>query len=309
MRIARPVLAVFLAVAAPGLADRVLAADPSVPPAAASPLDAASHIDIKVDGSTVEAHMRNAQFAFIFHNPLEPSDRGIVLRYETDLRISNAVEGEQGQVTAQAFRILADGSQTPSWSGTFAGTQTDLRDQRLIVSTPGCCGALGSHTAVSLGTGKILYTSSGGSPGANVAVIEIPNTGALGLRYIAVHGVFSATDDRVLKSKSALALISYSSPAVPMQKVMVLQRQEAKLDDCYHEVKLDWVSDKPNEIRDRRLVLWKADGNKNSTAVAGATLKIQIGDQAILLPVVNDRFDLTNATVPPSLVLIQQTLE
>lgn len=275
----------------------------------ANPYQATSQIEVRINGSTVEAHSRNAQFAFVFHNPLQPTDHGIILRYETDMRISNAVEGEQGQVTAQAFRVLADGSQLPAWSGTFSGTETDLRDQRLIVSTPGCCGALGSHTAVSLGTGKVLYTSSGGSPGANVGVIEIPNTGALGLRYVAVHGVFSATDDQVLKSKAALALISYASPAVPMQKVMVLQREERKLDDSYHEVRMDWVTDKPNDVQGRRLVLWKADGNKDGAAVTGATLKIQIGDQVILLPVVNDRFDLPNATVPPSLVLVQQPVE
>jgi hypothetical protein len=275
----------------------------------ANPYQAMSGIEVKLDGSTVEAHMRNAQFAFIFHNPLEPTDRGIILRYETDMRISNAVEGEQGQVTAQAFRVLADGREMAAWSGTFSGTQTDLRDQRLIVSMPGCCGALGSHTAVSLGTGKVLYTSSGASPGANVGVIEIPNTGALGLRYVAVHGVFSATDDQVLKSKAALAMIFYSSPAVPMQKVLVLQREEHKLDDSYHEVRLDWVTDKPNDVQGRRLVLWKADGNKDGAAVTGAALKIQIGDQIIMLPVVNDRFDLPNATVPPSLVLVQQPVE
>lgn len=276
---------------------------------AGEPRDAASRFEVKIDGTKVEAHMRNSQFAFVFQNPLEPGDRGIILRYEVDVTISNATEGEKGQVTAQAFRLLPDGKEIPSWTGTFAGTQTDLRDQRLIVSTPGCCGAVGSHTAVSLGTGKVLYTSSGGSPGINVATIEIPNTGALGLRYVAVHGVFSSTDDLVLKSKTALALISYSSPVVPMQKVMVLQRTEGKIDDSYHEVKLDWVTDKPNDIQGRRLVLWKADGNKDSTAVAGATLKVQIGDQTILLPVVNDRFDLPNATVPPSLVLIQQNLQ
>jgi len=276
---------------------------------AGEPRDTTSRFEVKLEGTKVEAHLRNSQFAFIFANPLEPSDRGIILRYEVDMTISNASEGEKGQVTAQAFRLLPDGKEMPSWTGTFPGTQTDLRDQRLIVSTPGCCGALGSHTAVSLGTGKVLYTSSGASPGANVAVVEIPNTGALGLRYIAVHGVFSSTDDQVLKSKTALALISYSSPAVPMQKVMVLQRTEAKIDESYHEVKLDWVTDKPNDVQGRRLVLWKADGNKDSTAVAGATLKIQIGDQTILLPVVNDRFDLPNATVPPSLVLIQQNLQ
>jgi hypothetical protein len=275
---------------------------------AGDPRDATSRFEVKIDGTKVEAHLRNAQFAFIFQNPLEPGDRGIILRYETDTRISNASEGEQGQVTAQAFRLQADGSELPAWTGTFPGTQTELRDQRLIVSTPGCCGSLGSHTAVSLGTGKVLYTSSGTSPGANVAVIEIPNTGALGLRYVAVHGVFSSTDDQVLKSKTALALISYSSPAVPMQKVMVLQRTESKIDDSYHEVKLDWVTDKPNDVQGRRLMLWKADGNKDSTAVTGATLKLQIGDQTILLPVQNDRFDLPNATVPPSLVLIQQNL-
>jgi hypothetical protein len=298
MRIAQSIFPAVLAVC--GLA---------VPLAqAGDPREASSRFEVKLDGTKVEAHMRNSQFAFIFHNPLEPGDRGIILRYEVDVTISNSSEGEKGQVTAQAFRLQPDGKEIPSWTGTFAGTQTDLRDQRLIVSTPGCCGALGSHTAVSLGTGKVLYTSSGGSPGANVAVIEIPNTGALGLRYVAVHGVFSSTDDQVLKSKTALALISYSSPAVPMQKVMVLQRTESKIDDSYHEVKLDWVTDKPNDVQGRRLMLWKADGNKDSTAVAGATLKLQIGDQTILLPVVNDRFDLPNATVPPSLVLIQQNL-
>ncbi|MEO8558935.1 MAG: hypothetical protein ABI439_07725 [Rhodospirillales bacterium] len=298
MRLARRLFVLVAALSLAGSA--VMAGDPR---------ETNSRIEVKIDGTHVEAHLRNSLFAFIFQNPLEPADRGIILRYEVDLRISNATEGEQGQVSAQAFRLQADGKEIPSWTGTFPGTQTDLRDQRLIVSTPGCCGALSSHTAVSLGTGKVLYTSSGSSPGVNVATIEIPNTGALGLRYVAVHGVFSSTDDQVLKSKTALALISYSSPAVPMQKLMVLQRTEAKIDDSYREVRLDWVTDKPNDVQGRRLVLWKADGNKNSTAVAGATLRLQIGDQTILLPVVNDRFDLPNATVPPSLVLIQQNLE
>ncbi len=298
MRLARRLLVLVAALSLTGSA--VMAGDPR---------ETTSSIEVKVDGTKVEARIRNSQFAFIFQNPLEPADRGIILRYEVDLRVSNATEGEQGQVSAQAFRLQADGKEIPSWTGTFPGTQTDLRDQRLIVSTPGCCGAMGSHTAVSLGTGKVLYTSSGNSPGLNVATIEIPNTGALGLRYVAVHGVFSSTDDQVLKTKTALALISYSSPAVPMQKLMVLQRTEAKIDDSYREVRLDWVTDKPNDVQGRRLVLWKADGNKNSTAVAGATLRLQIGDQTILLPVVNDRFDLPNATVPPSLVLIQQNLE
>lgn len=276
---------------------------------AGEPHQAVSRFDAVIDGTTVETHIHNAAYAFIWHNPLHPDDRGIILRYETDVQASNAQEGEQGKVSAEAFRLQADGSEVAAWKGTFSGSRTEIRDQRLIVTTPGCCGALASHTAVSLGTGKVLYTASGDSPGANVATLEIPNTGALGLRYIAVHGIFSSTDEKVLKTPAALALITYASPATPMQRMMVMWRQDTKPDDRYHEVKLSWIANDPNKVDGKQLVLWQAEGKRDAAAVTGAAARIEIGDLTITLPVVGDRFDLASATVPPNLVLVAQPLD
>lgn len=273
------------------------------------PREGASRIDVKVEGDTVTWVTHNTEFAYVPHNPVAPAERGLIIQFESEVARSSAREEAEGTVRAKAWQVKPDGTQQDAWQGTYPGVEAWVSGDRLIVPLYGCCGASNAYTAVSVATGKVLYTASGGSPGAQVASMEIPNTGPLGMRFVAVHGVYSATQGTVLKSNNALGLITYASPAVPMQRIRVLQRQDGRIDEKYREVKLFWETDKPNQINGGRLVLWQATAQKDSAAVKGASLRIVIGDHNILLPVVNDRLDLKTGIVPSDVVLIEEPLQ
>ena len=276
------------------------------PPASAQLREAGSRIEVRVEGDTVTWVTKNTEFAYITHNPVAPTERGLVVQFESDVTRSTAREGADGVVRAQAWRVMPDGSQHPAWSGEYPGVEAWVSGERLMIPLYGCCGAGNAYTAVSAATGKVLYTASGNSPGAQVLSMEIPNTGPLGVRYVAVHGVYSAMHETVMKSKNSLALITYASPAVPMQRIRVLQRQEGRIDDKYRDVKLVWETFKPNAVAGGRLTLWQASGNREAAAVTGASLRILIGDHNILLPVAGDRLDLKRAIVPSDIVLIEE---
>lgn len=274
--------------------------------AAAQPREGSSRIEVKVGNDSIEWITHNTEFAYVPHNPVAPQERGLIVQFESEVTRSNAKEGADGVVRARAWRVKPDGTQEEAWSGSYGGSEAWISGERIMIPTYGCCGAGNAYSAVSAATGKVLYTASGPSPGAQVLSMEIPNTGALGFRFVAVHGVFSATQDTVLKSEKALGLITYASPAVPMQRIKVLQRQDGKIDDKYREVKLTWETEKPNAIQGGRLTLWQADAKRDAVAVTGAGLRILIGDHNILLPVIGDRLDISRGIVPSEVVLIEE---
>lgn len=274
----------------------------------AQPREGSSRIEVKVDGDTTTWITRNTEFAYVPHNPVAPTERGLIVQFESEVTRTSAKEGADGKIAARAWRVKPDGKQEDAWSGSYVGNEAWISGERLIMPVYGCCGAGNSYSAVSAATGKVLYTSSGPSPGAQVVTMEIPNTGPLGFRFVAVHGVYSATDDLVLKSQNALGLITYASPAVPMQRIKILQRQEGRIDDKYREVKMSWETDKPNAVQGNRLMLWQATANKEASAVVGASLRILIGDHNILLPVIGDRFDIQRGIVPSEIVLIEEPI-
>lgn len=279
------------------------------PPAVlAQTREGGSRIEVKVEGDTVTWTTRNTEFAYVPHNPVAPQERGLIVEFESQVTRTNAKEGADGTIRVKAWRVKADGAQEEAWNGSFGGHEAWISGERLMIPTYGCCGASNSYSAVSAATGKVLYTSTGDTPAAQVLSMEIPNTGPLGYRFVAVHGVYSATDDAVLKSQNSLALIAYASPAVPMQRIKVLQRKDGRIDDKYREIKMSWETEKPNAIQGNRLMLWQATGDKEAGAVKGAALRLFIGDHNILLPVNGDRLDIKNGIVPSDVVLIEESI-
>jgi hypothetical protein len=276
-------------------------------PALAQPREGSSRIEVKVDKDGTTWITRNTEFAYIAHNPLAADERGLIVQFESEVARSTAKEGADGTIRARAWRVKPDGSQQEAWSGSYGGHEAWISGERIMIPTYGCCGAGNSYTAVSAATGKVLYTASGASPGAQVVSMEIPNTGPLGFRFLAVHGVYSATHDEVLKGKNTLGQITYASPAVPMQRINVLLRSgsDGKIDDKYREVKVVWETDKPNTIQGGRLTLWQADGKRDANAVAGGSVRVLIGDHNILLPIINDRLEISRGIVPADVVLIE----
>lgn len=276
--------------------------------AVAQPREGSSRIEVKVDKDTVTWITRNTEFGYVTRNPLAPQERGLIVQFETEVARSTEKEGAEGIVRARAWRVKPDGAQELAWEGSYPGSEAWISGERIIIPTLGCCGASNSYSAVSVATGKVLYTSSGFSPGAQVVSMEIPNTGPLGYRFLAVHGVYSATDETALKSANSLALLTYASPVVPMQRIKILQRQEGRIDDKYREIKLVWETEKPNAVQGGRLMLWQATGNAEPSAVTGASLRLFIGDHNILLPVVGDRLDIKRGIVPSDVVLIEEPI-
>jgi hypothetical protein len=273
---------------------------------AAQPREGSSRIEVKVEKDATTWITRNTEFAYVTHNPVATDERGLVVQFESEVTRTTAREGADGVIRAKAWRVKTDGSQVEAWNGSYGGHEAWISGERIMIPTYGCCGASNAYAAVSAATGKVLYTSSGASPGAQVVSMEIPNTGPLGFRFVAVHGVHSATHETVLKSQNSLALITYASPAVPMQRIKVLQRQDGRVDDKYREVKLAWETEKPNAIQGSRLTLWQADGKREAASVVGAGLRILIGDHNVLLPVINDRLDISRGIVPSDIVLIEE---
>ena len=280
-----------------------------VSPVQAQFREGASRIEVTVAGDATTWRTINTEFAYVPHNPVAPKERGLVVQYESDVKRSSAAEGAEGMVKARAWRVKPDGSQEPAWEGTYPGVEAWISGERLMLPNPGCCGAINAYSAVSVATGKVLYTASGNSPGAQVVSMEIPNTGPLGYRFVAIHGTNSAMADSVLKSQNALGLITYASPAVPMQRIKILQRRDGRIDEKYYEIKMAWETNKPNAVAGSRLTLWSATGDVDPASVKGASLRILIGDHNILLPVNGDRLEVERGIVPSEVVLIEEKLD
>jgi hypothetical protein len=292
---------------------RILAASVLIlalpPTLGAQPREGSSRIEVKVEKDATTWITRNIEFAYVTQNPVATDERGLIVQFESEVSRTTAKEGADGTIRAKAWRVKADGSQAEAWSGSYGGHEAWISGERIMIPTYGCCGASNAYSAVSAATGKVLYTSSGASPGAQVVSMEIPNTGPLGYRFVAVHGIFSATHETVMKSQNSMALITYASPAVPMQRIKVLQRQDGRIEDKYREVKLVWETDKPNAVQGGRLTLWQADGKREAAAVVGAGLRITIGDHNFLLPVIGDRLDISRGIVPSEVVLIEEPVD
>lgn len=288
------------------LAAALLALAPSI--ASAQPREGGSRIEVTVEGDTTTWKTVNTEFAYVSQNPMAPKERGLIVQFESNVARSSAKEGADGVVRARAWKVKPDGSQEAAWEGSYPGMEAWISGERLMIPNYGCCGAINAYSAVSVATGKVLYTASGEGPGAQVLSMEIPNTGPLGKRFVAVHGTNSAMEDRVLKSQNALGLITYASPAVPMQRIKILQRREGRIDEKYYEIKLSWETTKPNAVAGSRLTLWSATNDPDPAAVKGASLRILIGDHNILLPVIGDRLEIERGIVPSEVVLIEEKI-
>jgi len=278
-------------------------------PAMAQRHEGSSRIEVTVEGATTTWRTINTEFAYVPHNPVAPKERGLVVQFESDVKRSSAVEGAEGSVRARAWRVKPDGSQEAAWEGTYPGLEAWISGDRLMLPNYGCCGAINAYSAVSVATGKVLYTASGPSPSAQVVSMEIPNTGPLGKRFVAIHGTNSAMQDAVLKSDNALGLITYASPAVPMQRIKILQRRDGRIDEKYYEIRMAWETNKPNAVAGSRLMLWAATGDADPASVKGASLRILIGDHNILLPVIGDRLEIERGIVPSDVVLIEEKID
>ncbi len=223
-------------------------------------------------------------------------------------------EGIQGQVSIKVHG--GDLLKNTLWSKTEDATDSHYEEEidSVVTTLAGCCGAIDSHRAYDLESGKLLisYQSTNESSWTNrlPLILDIPNS-KLAKRLIGVITMDSTRDtDFVspLAGMKAAALIKYRSKGSGFQKVQI-DTLVAPNFGVSTVVKLVTFGqqEKMPEIRDGKATLWNADGATKASDVGGVALEITIdaglGEKTMILPIIEDKLDVSSTMAPQGLAI------
>jgi hypothetical protein len=169
----------------------------------------------------------------------------------------------------------------------------------VTVTSWGCCVESPAETELGLNTLKTLYVRSGSVPLLTFTRLGKPAVA----RIVSFYVAFTPADEQVLgKDQSAVAVITWSADEEPLQRILV-----RLTGDKARETAMDWNTS----------VGWKVGSAPLETHTvldpAKPTKPVMVWSIAegkkIELPLVNDRFDLKSAKLPPGVTLQESGLD
>jgi hypothetical protein len=185
---------------------------------------------------------------------------------------------------------------------------------------PGCCGSADQHRVRLLGTGKLLFQSTGPGAVGITAWAGFPNARPAQTRWAA----FSGISDEAQHQAGILGTITYGSDAGPIMTVQVTRpKPPAENDDLdlalANGSTLLWIDSKekvppadptlansgpaagsPDSPKD----IWSLEKVTQPAEVNGLILALELdGKKLISIPVEQDKLAVGKATIDPTLAL------
>lgn len=248
----------------------------------------------------------------------ENQSQSNLLDIRKEMTTFEGMEGFQGKLQLSLYKTQRDRFDSLAWQikEEASAWSFHYEPQLIITTLDGCCGAQTGARAYNYKSGQLImsYTPLIQELGVQDApfVIEIPNTQVF--RLVGVISSDSARDfppeliERDAQGYQAVAIIKYADQKKILQKVLVKVKVSESFSTGLGEV--GWVlsSGSRNETRAGRVTLWDIDGQPDATAINHIALSIKIygesSEARIRLPVVNDRFNLSQAEVPAGVQLV-----
>jgi hypothetical protein len=267
--------------------------------AADTSISASADATLQKDGSKLNAAIRSrsyqlAQYAYGKRTGTVIVDGEVRRR----LRVSDDIGAEEqptGTVALAIHPIQPNGSfGAVSASRELPGDEIRLDSPAgVAVIAYGCCAVNSAESELSLDSLKTLYVSAGGVKPSTYTILGKP---ALG-RVIALYLALTPLDDEVLgKDQSAVGLMTVAGEGDVLERIRVHLRAEKP-----REAALEWSSEhgwrNASGALDEHTVI---DPAKQSRPV----FEWRVGDnKTIVLPLVNDRLDVTAAKLPAGITL------
>lgn len=203
--------------------------------------------------------------------------------------------------------------ETLLWSKAESATEMNVHwgQPMLVTGLAGCCAEMTGYRMYNYITGKMIMSFNDFSysmvPVTQPFSLEIPNS-PLAFRYIGLISQDSTRDRDFVPpaaGKSAALLIKYANEALK-QKIQVDMVTAPGYGISVMEVKLEKDPAAPNsdkiEFDDKHALLWNIEGSSNAADIGGVQLKVVLNagedDKTLIIPVKNDQFDLSAATLP-----------
>lgn len=217
-----------------------------------------------------------------------------------------------------------DNLQIPLWNKSEDATSIDYDHEFGLVTTglSQCCGAATGYRAYDVKTGYLILSfnsfSVGGGAVQHPFVLDVPNS-EMPQRYIGVVSGDSTRDQDFVTPAPGMVKTALVKMGIVGKFYQRLQL-DMKVAEGYAPSILSVTMEKNSSIPDSGKIeinndvatLWNIDGGTDPNAIQGVQIKIVVnggeGDKIVIIPVVNDRLNLDQATVPEGVSLKAQPL-
>jgi hypothetical protein len=215
--------------------------------------------------------------------PTQPLPGALLLLEEFRREHQLGTEGGKGFVKVDAW--FGENVSKKAWTIEQDGDEGRVFDEFYRVTKYGCCASIATNFFFNLETGQRVFSSTG-----ELLTVIVPNTGLY--RYVAYHSndaIIPPLEPRVNEFRG---LLQYGTTKTPLWKLAIYSKIEP-----IARIKFQYEN---KIVESGSLMLWGADGKKDKSSLSHFAIVISLGSSDdIVLPITNDTFDLTKATIPP----------
>jgi len=251
----------------------------------------------------VVAEIVNRRFSFasfyVDNVSSEENHRTLLLEEEFKVKKSLSAEGQLGTVTVQAWMGHGPAASEKAWSLTQDGDEGAVLDRFYRVEKYGCCGSEKTGVYFNLSAGRKIFTST-----SELFRIEVPNTSNSLTRYVGFDSEMASLPPNGSEQRGdVIGLIQYGSEDRIVDAIEV--RRVTKSDEDYGTPTIEGLYRLKRVGQSQiPLELWGADKKNDPSSLSAFSMVFSYDKlNTIIIPVVNDKFDLAHARVPRKFAL------
>ncbi|MBO9668676.1 MAG: hypothetical protein J7501_17895 [Bdellovibrio sp.] len=266
---------------------------------------------LKTDKDNLRIVDRTIQDYHVLRGSGDQFDTIYLVDSQLNRRYSLDVDGVFGNLKWSVR--TGDKLQYPLWNKAEVATLIDVDENYNLVVTglEQCCGAMTGYRIYDVTNGNLILSFNSFSQNPVVThpfVVEVPNS-ALAPRFLGVVSADSTRDQDFQTATEGMVqtvLVKFGSKTQFYQRLQI----DMKVADGFAPSVMSVILEKnpaiPDsdkiEIIDDVATLWNVDGSTDPKVIQGVQLKIVLNggedDKAVIIPVIQDRLSLEQATIP-----------
>lgn len=202
-----------------------------------------------------------------------------------EFRSDRELGHEQGKGVVKVDAWREPDLANKAWSIEQSGDEGRVSDEFYVVTKFGCCTAATTNVYFNIDNGQRVFAAT-----SKLSSVIVPNTGLY--RYVAFHSSEASILPFATQETDLKGVLQYVSYSAPIWKLAIYSKR-----DIVPRIKFRYEG---KVVESEPLMLWGVDGKSDKSSFSNFAIVVSMDSAGeIVLPIVNDRIDLTKATIPP----------